>query len=143
MQGSINEFLKPRVVKVQPVSTRHARIVIEPFERGFGHTLRRGPIAAAALHLERHRQLAGLGQIRDHEIGIQDLDVVVARDVAGRDRPRALLVKAHFGDVPRMHPDRHGLEVEQDVDDILLHALDRRVLVQHALDLDLGDRRTR
>jgi len=32
MQGSINEFLKPRVVKVQPVSPRHARIVIEPFE---------------------------------------------------------------------------------------------------------------
>ena len=31
--------LKPRVVKVQPVSPRHARIVIEPFERGFGHTL--------------------------------------------------------------------------------------------------------
>jgi len=39
MQGSINEFLKPRVVKVQPIATRHARIVIEPFERGFGHTL--------------------------------------------------------------------------------------------------------
>ena len=39
MQGSINEFLKPRVVKVQPVSPRHARVVIEPFERGFGHTL--------------------------------------------------------------------------------------------------------
>jgi DNA-directed RNA polymerase subunit alpha len=39
MQGSINEFLKPRVVKVHPVSARHARIVIEPFERGFGHTL--------------------------------------------------------------------------------------------------------
>ena len=39
MQGSINEFLKPRVVKVQPLSPRHARIVIEPFERGFGHTL--------------------------------------------------------------------------------------------------------
>ena len=39
MQGSVTEFLKPRVVKVQPVSPRHARIVIEPFERGFGHTL--------------------------------------------------------------------------------------------------------
>src|ERR1700690_3672162 len=39
MQGSISEFLKPRVVKVHPVSARHARIVIEPFERGFGHTL--------------------------------------------------------------------------------------------------------
>ncbi len=39
MQGSIGEFLKPRVVKVQPVAPRQARVVIEPFERGFGHTL--------------------------------------------------------------------------------------------------------
>ena len=39
MQGSVTEFLKPRVVKVQPLSPHHARIVIEPFERGFGHTL--------------------------------------------------------------------------------------------------------
>ena len=39
MQGSVTEFLKPRVVKVQAHSDEHARIVIEPFERGFGHTL--------------------------------------------------------------------------------------------------------
>src|SRR5258708_36385852 len=39
MKGSINVFLKPWVVKFQPVSPRHARIVIDPFERGFGHTL--------------------------------------------------------------------------------------------------------
>src|SRR5690348_6655517 len=39
MQGSVAEFLKPRVVKVQPVAPRQARVVIEPFERGFGHTL--------------------------------------------------------------------------------------------------------
>jgi DNA-directed RNA polymerase subunit alpha len=39
MQSSVTEFLKPRVVKVQPVAPRQARIVIEPFERGFGHTL--------------------------------------------------------------------------------------------------------
>jgi DNA-directed RNA polymerase subunit alpha len=39
MQGSVAEFLKPRVVKVQPLTSRHARVVIEPFERGFGHTL--------------------------------------------------------------------------------------------------------
>ena len=31
MQGSITEFLKPRVVKVQPVAPRQARVVIEPF----------------------------------------------------------------------------------------------------------------
>jgi DNA-directed RNA polymerase subunit alpha len=39
MQSSVTEFLKPRVVKVHPVAPRQARIVIEPFERGFGHTL--------------------------------------------------------------------------------------------------------
>jgi DNA-directed RNA polymerase subunit alpha len=39
MQGSATEFLKPKSVKVTATAPRHARIVIEPFERGFGHTL--------------------------------------------------------------------------------------------------------
>ncbi len=39
MQVSVTEFLKPRVVKVQPKTDTVARITIEPFERGFGHTL--------------------------------------------------------------------------------------------------------
>ncbi len=39
MQGSATEFLKPKSVKVTASAPRHARIVIEPFERGFGHTL--------------------------------------------------------------------------------------------------------
>jgi DNA-directed RNA polymerase subunit alpha len=39
MSATVTEFLKPRLVKVQKVSEQHARIVIEPFERGFGHTL--------------------------------------------------------------------------------------------------------
>src|ERR1700681_4472436 len=38
-QPFVSEFLKPRVVKVQPLAPRQARVVIEPFERGFGHTL--------------------------------------------------------------------------------------------------------
>jgi len=39
MQESIHDFLKPRVVKVTPVNDLLAKVVIEPFERGFGHTL--------------------------------------------------------------------------------------------------------
>ena len=39
MQGSATEFLKPKSVKKIEERARHARIVIEPFERGFGHTL--------------------------------------------------------------------------------------------------------
>lgn len=39
MQGSVTEFLKPRVVDVQEISSTHAKVVLEPLERGFGHTL--------------------------------------------------------------------------------------------------------
>jgi DNA-directed RNA polymerase subunit alpha len=39
MPDIISEFLKPRSVRVQPESSTRARIIIEPFERGFGHTL--------------------------------------------------------------------------------------------------------
>ena len=39
MHESVHDFLKPRVVKVSPVNDLLAKVVIEPFERGFGHTL--------------------------------------------------------------------------------------------------------
>jgi DNA-directed RNA polymerase subunit alpha len=39
MQESATEFLRPRAVKVQPLGPNRARVTVEPFERGFGHTL--------------------------------------------------------------------------------------------------------
>jgi len=35
----LNAFLKPRIIEVEPTGTNTAKIVMEPFERGFGHTL--------------------------------------------------------------------------------------------------------
>ncbi|MGE4370419.1 MAG: DNA-directed RNA polymerase subunit alpha [Burkholderiaceae bacterium] len=32
-------FLKPRSIEVEPVGRNHAKVVMEPFERGYGHTL--------------------------------------------------------------------------------------------------------
>ncbi|NOL50632.1 DNA-directed RNA polymerase subunit alpha [Pelistega suis] len=32
-------FLKPRTINVVPITENHAKVVMEPFERGFGHTL--------------------------------------------------------------------------------------------------------
>jgi DNA-directed RNA polymerase subunit alpha len=34
-----NALLKPRIIEVQNVTPVHARVTMEPFERGFGHTL--------------------------------------------------------------------------------------------------------
>jgi DNA-directed RNA polymerase subunit alpha len=39
MQEMTTEFLRPRSVKVQQDTENKAKITIEPFERGFGHTL--------------------------------------------------------------------------------------------------------
>jgi DNA-directed RNA polymerase subunit alpha len=39
MQGSLSDFLKPSIVNVQNINDTHAKVTLEPLERGFGHTL--------------------------------------------------------------------------------------------------------
>lgn len=39
MQSAVNEFLTPRHIDVTEVAPTRARVVLEPLERGFGHTL--------------------------------------------------------------------------------------------------------
>ncbi len=39
MPEFVTDFLKPRLVNVQPLSELHAKVSLEPMERGFGHTL--------------------------------------------------------------------------------------------------------
>ena len=39
MQTNANDLLKPRIIDVQAASATHAKVVMEPFERGYGHTL--------------------------------------------------------------------------------------------------------
>src|SRR5580658_4036507 len=114
-------------------ATDRARLLLE------GHAGDRRTVAAAALHAQHHRELPGLGQVRDHQFRIHDLDVVVGLDVAGRHRSRTLLVQAQLGAVARVAAQGHRLQVQQDVDHILLHTLDAGVLVEYAVDLDLGD----
>ncbi len=41
MQRSVTEFLRPRDIKVEEISAHHAKIVLEPFERGICHTMRK------------------------------------------------------------------------------------------------------
>lgn len=39
MGSSVTEFLTPNVINVQEFEPTHAKVVLEPLERGFGHTL--------------------------------------------------------------------------------------------------------
>src|SRR6202789_2444663 len=110
MQGSINEFLKPRVVKVQPVSPRHARIVIEPFERGFGHTLgnalRRILLSSIPGAAITEAQIEGVVHEYSAIEGVQEdvIDILlniknVALRMSARDTATLKLVKSGKGPV--------------------------------------------
>ncbi|WP_416053554.1 DNA-directed RNA polymerase subunit alpha [Candidatus Purcelliella pentastirinorum] len=37
--GSTMSFLKPRIVNIEHISITHAKVILEPLERGFGYTL--------------------------------------------------------------------------------------------------------
>ncbi|VFP83799.1 DNA-directed RNA polymerase subunit alpha [Buchnera aphidicola] len=39
MQEFVEDFLKPRLVNIEQISSKHAKITLEPLERGFGYTL--------------------------------------------------------------------------------------------------------
>ena len=39
MQGSVTEFLRPRMVGIENINPRRTKVTLEPLERGFGHTL--------------------------------------------------------------------------------------------------------
>ena len=39
MQSNVSKFLRPRLIDVQSISSTRARVSMEPFERGYAHTL--------------------------------------------------------------------------------------------------------
>ncbi len=65
---------------------------------------------------------------------------MVALDVAGAHRARALLRETQLRLLAGVQARRDLLEVQQDVDHVFLDAFDAGVLVEHAFDLGLGDR---
>src|SRR5216117_3177161 len=72
-------FLKPRIVDVQNLSPNHARVTLEPFERGYGHTLgnalRRVLLSSMVGYAPTEVTIAGVLHEYSTIAGVQD-DVV-------------------------------------------------------------------
>ena len=72
-------FLKPRIVDVQNLSPNHARVTMEPFERGYGHTLgnalRRVLLSSMPGYAPTEVQIAGVVHEYSTLDGVQE-DVV-------------------------------------------------------------------
>ena len=75
-------------------------------------------------------------------VGVEDLDVRILFEVGGRDDARPLLLEVEGLGTGAVELERDLLEVEDDVGHVLDHALERRELVEHALDADGGDGRS-
>jgi DNA-directed RNA polymerase subunit alpha len=75
----LNAFLKPRIIEVEPLGQNAAKIIMEPFERGFGHTLgnslRRVLLSSMEGYAATEVQIAGVVHEYSTMEGVQE-DVV-------------------------------------------------------------------
>ncbi|MDB5866765.1 MAG: DNA-directed polymerase subunit alpha [Betaproteobacteria bacterium] len=112
-------FLKPRIIDVQNVSPFHARLTMEPFERGYGHTLgnalRRTLLSSMPGYAATEVKMAGVLHEYSTIDGVQE-DVVdillnlkgVVLKMHGRDEATLNLKKSGegvvtAGDIEQMH----------------------------------------
>src|SRR3982750_1468103 len=114
-----NAFLKPRIIDVQNMSPFHARLTMEPFERGYGHTLgnalRRTLLSSMPGFSATEVKMAGVLHEYSTIDGVQE-DVVdillnlkgVVLKMHGRDEATLNLKKSGegvvtAGDIEQMH----------------------------------------
>jgi len=112
-------FLKPRIIDVQNVSPYHARLTMEPFERGYGHTLgnalRRTLLSSMPGYAATEVKMAGVLHEYSTIDGVQE-DVVdillnlkgVVLKMHGRDEATLALKKSGeglvtAGDIEQQH----------------------------------------
>jgi hypothetical protein len=94
--------------------------------------------AAPLFDLDLHVQLPANCQVGDYVCRIDDLDVVGSLDVACGNHALALLAQIEHRFVAVVQLEYDALEVEQQVDNVFLHPVDGRILMQHAADVDFG-----
>jgi DNA-directed RNA polymerase subunit alpha len=100
-------FLKPRIIDVQHVSPTHAKVTMEPFERGYGHTLghalRRILLSSMPGYAPTEVQIAGVLHEYSTVDGVQEDVVDLLLNLKGiviklHNRPEALLTLKKKGD---------------------------------------------
>jgi hypothetical protein len=112
-----------------------------PMGRSVAECWSAGDVAAAAVDLDLHAQVAVTVQRGDVQVLVQHLDLGVHLEVPGAH----LALAAHLEHAllravaEQLQP--HLLQIENDLGDVLDHARQRRELVQHALDAHRRDRR--
>ncbi len=89
-------FLKPRIIDVQSIAPNHAKVVMEPFERGYGHTLgnalRRVLLSSMPGYAPTEVQISGVLHEYSTIEGVQEDVVDILLNLKG------VVFKLHNGD---------------------------------------------
>ncbi|MBM4189090.1 MAG: DNA-directed RNA polymerase subunit alpha [Betaproteobacteria bacterium] len=100
------ELLKPRIIEVDSVSPRQARITLEPFERGYGHTLgnalRRILLSSMEGHAPTEVSIAGVVHEYSTIDGVEEDVVDILLNLKG------LAVKLHGRDKTTVQIKKNG-----------------------------------
>jgi DNA-directed RNA polymerase subunit alpha len=108
MSSSPSDFLKPNSIDVKTIDANHARITMEPFERGFGYTLgtalRRILLSSIPGYAISQVKIAGVQHEYDSIEGVQEdvLEILmnlktVALSLQGRDESTITIKKSGPG----------------------------------------------
>jgi len=150
-------FLKPRIIDVQSIATNHAKVVMEPFERGYGHTLgnalRRVLLSSMPGYAPTEVQIAGVLHEYSTIDGVQEDVVDILLNLKGvvlklHNRTEALLTLKKKGEGAVTAAD---IEVSHDVeiinpDHIIAHlsaggALEMQIKVERGRGYEPGNLR--
>lgn len=120
--SNTGELLKPRIVEVNSISPRQARITLEPFERGYGHTLGNAlrRILLSSMHGYAPTEVRISGVVHEYSAleGVQEDVVDILLNLKGlavklNSRDEALLSIKKSGEGPVTAADIHvGHDVE-------------------------------
>lgn len=110
MYNSGQDFLKPRLIDIDQISDTHAKITLEPLERGFGHTLgnalRRILLSSMPGYAITEVEIAGVLHEYGIKEGIQEdvLEILLnlktlAVRIEGKDNAILILKKTGIGPV--------------------------------------------
>jgi DNA-directed RNA polymerase subunit alpha len=99
-------FLKPRIIDVQPVAPYHAKVTMEPFERGYGHTLgnalRRVLLSSMPGFAPTEVQIAGVLHEYSTIEGVQEDVVDILLNLKG------VVLKLHAGNDATLRLNKRG-----------------------------------
>ena len=106
---SNNNLLKPRIIDVQRTSATQARVVMEPFERGYGHTLgnalRRVLLSSMPGYAVTEVKIAGVLHEYSSIDGVQEDVVEILLNLKG------LVLKLHNSREATLHLRKSGAGV--------------------------------